>query len=164
MKNFLEIQQEFFFNFLIDRIDNFLLDHSDETFYAFALDCTIYQEGEINLCLNTTERWEETTNYYADKGYKEQQLAEMKYHSKDWDEEQRFASIHLFDDWVEEDEDIQTTLDWLCEQLVLFTTSETFQRIPKTEAFKLFVYDHNEEPSDSEERFEKITTSELFQL
>ncbi|MGX7244883.1 hypothetical protein ACWOC1_08535 [Enterococcus quebecensis] len=164
MENFLEKQQEFFFNFLTDSIDNFLLDHSDETFYAFILDCNIHEEGEINLCFNTTELWQETTDYYTNKGYTEQQISEMKYNSSDWDEDQRFTSLHLFDDWVEDDENIALVLDWLCQQMVLFLDSETFQRIAKTEDFKLLVYDHNEDSSDSQERFEKITMSEIFQI
>lgn len=69
MENFLEKQQEFSFSFLTDSIDNYLLDHSDETFYAFALDCNIYEEGEINLCINTVDLWQETTEYYTEKGY-----------------------------------------------------------------------------------------------
>lgn len=164
MKNFLEQQQDFFFNFLTDSIDNFLQDHSDETFYAFALDCNIYEEGEINLCFNTIELWQETINYYTDKGYSEKQLLEMKYAPSDWSEDQRITSIHLVDDWVEEDEDIEIVLDWLCQQMVLLVESETFQHIPKTKDFKLLVLDHDEEPSDSQERFEKISMAESFQI
>ncbi|MGX7151081.1 DUF4303 domain-containing protein [Enterococcus ureasiticus] len=164
MEHFLEKQQEYFFNFLTDSIDNFLLDHSDETFYAFALDCNIHEEGEINLCFNTVELWQETTSYYTNKGYTKIQLDEMKYASRDWDENQRVASIHLFDDWVEDEQDIEMVLEWLCQQMILLTDSETFERIPKTEDFKLLVYDHDESPSDSQERFEKIGMSEIFQI
>ncbi|MBO0440811.1 DUF4303 domain-containing protein [Candidatus Enterococcus ikei] len=164
MDNFLEKQQEFFFNFLTDSIDNFLLDHSDETFYAFALDCNIHEEGEINLCFNTTELWQETTDYYTAKGYNNQQIEQMKYNAGDWDEDQRFTSLHLFDDWVEDDEDIETVLEWLCQQMLLLLESETFQRIPKTDDFKLLVYDHDEDPSDSHDRFEKISVIDYFQI
>ncbi|WP_086312000.1 hypothetical protein A5821_003246 [Enterococcus sp. 7F3_DIV0205] len=164
MENFLEKQQEFFFSFLTDSIDNFLLDHSDDTFYVFALDCTIYEEGEINLYFNTVDLWQETTDYYTSKGHTSSQLEEMKYNARDWDENQRFATLHLFDDWVEDEQDIETVLDWLCQQIVLLTDSESFERIPKTEDFKVLVYDHDENPSDSQERFEKIGMSELFQI
>lgn len=164
MENFLEKQQEFFFSFLMDSIDNFLLDHSDDTFYVFALDCTIYEEGEISLYFNTVDLWQETTDYYTSKGHTSSQLEEMKYNARDWDENQRFATLHLFDDWVEDEQDIETVLDWLCQQIVLLTDSESFERIPKTEDFKVLVYDHDENPSDSQERFEKIGMSELFQI
>lgn len=164
MEHFLEKQQEFFFNFLTDSIENFLLDHSDETFYAFALNCNIHEEGEINLCFNTVELWQETTSYYTSKGHSKSQLEEIKYNSSDWDETQQFASLHLFDDWVENEQDIETVLEWLCQQLILFIDSETFKRIPKTEDFKLLVCDQNENPSDSQERFEKIGMSEIFQI
>lgn len=164
MENFLEKQQEFFFSFLTDSIDNYLLDHSDETFYAFALDCNIYEEGEINLCINTVELWQETTEYYTTKGYTTSQLEEMKYNARDWDENQRFTSLHLFDDWVEDPDDIETVLEWLCQQIVLFLETETFERIPKTEEFKLLVYDRNEDAFGSQERFEKISMSAFFQI
>lgn len=164
MDNFLEKQQEFFFNFLTDSIDNFLLDHSDDLFYAFALDCNIHEEGEITLCFNTVELWQETTNYYVNKGYSSPQLDKMKYSASDWDEDQRFASLHLFDDWVEDEQDIETVLEWLCQQMVLFLDSETFERIPRVEEFKILVYDHDEDDSASQERFEKIETSDCFQI
>lgn len=164
MENFLEKQQEFFFNFLTDSIDNFLLEQTDETFYAFALDCNIHEEGEINLCINSVELWQEITTYYTNKGSNQSQLDDMKYNARDWDEDQRIASLHLFDDWVEADQAIEIVLEWLCQQIVLLTDSETFKRIKKTEDFKLFVYDHNENPSDSQERFEKLSTSDYFQI
>lgn len=164
MENFLEKQQEFFFSFLTDSIDNYLLDHSDETFYAFALDCNIYEEGEINLCINTVDLWQETTEYYTEKGYDREQLETMKYTTGDWDENQRFASLHLFDDWVEDEEAIQTVLDWLCQQMILLVESETFKHIPKTEDFKLLVYDHDETIAASQERFEKLMMADYFQI
>ncbi|MBM7688383.1 hypothetical protein BCR24_06340 [Enterococcus ureilyticus] len=164
MENFLEKQQAFFFNFLTDSIDNFLLDHSDETYYAFALVCNIHEEGEINVYLNTVELWQDTTDYYATKGYTDQQLQEMKYNAKDWDEDQQFASLHLFDDWVEDPQAIEMVLEWISQQLILLVDSDTFERIPKAADFKVLVCDHDEEAADSQERFEKLTTSDYFQL
>ncbi|EOL42855.1 hypothetical protein [Enterococcus caccae] len=164
MENFLEKQQEFFFSFLTDSIDNFLLDRSDETFYVFALDCTIYEEGEINLYFNTVDLWQETTDYYTSKNHSTSQLEEMKYNARDWDENQRFASLHLFDDWVEDEQDIETVLDWLCQQMLLLVETDTFERIPKTKDFKVLVYDHDEHVFASQERFEKLTMSDYFQI
>ncbi|MEI5989511.1 hypothetical protein A5881_000999 [Enterococcus termitis] len=164
MEHFLEKQQAFFFNFLTDSIDNFLLEQTDETFYAFALDCSIYEEGEINLCINSVDLWQETASYYTNKGSNKSQLTEMKYSARDWDENQRIASLHLFDDWVEDEHDIETVLEWLCQQMILISESETFERIKKTESFKLLVYDHNESIFDSQERFEKLSTSDYFQI
>ncbi|OEH83151.1 hypothetical protein BCR26_02095 [Enterococcus rivorum] len=162
MQQFLENKQEEFHKQLNDGISEFLLEQMDETFYAFALDCNIYEQGEINFCFNTIDEWEKTKIRYGE--YNEEELLETKYNSGDWEKYQGFETIYLFDDWVEEEEDIEYCLNWLCEQMILFLDTSIFQAIPKTEDFKILVYDHDTDVTSSQERFEDFSDIELFKI
>lgn len=162
IQSFLDTKQEEFHKQLNDGINEFLVAHPDEIFYAFALDCNIYEQGEINFCFNTPEDWEKTKSHYAE--YNRNELLETKYNSGDWERYQGFETIYLFDDWVEEDEDVEYVMDWLCQQMILFLEAESFQNIPKTDAFKILVFNHDTSATSSQERFEDISDLDVFKI
>ena len=68
--------------FAIEAIADFAREHSDETFYAFAID-------ESLLCLNSVERFLETLDSYQTGKYGEnyttsQQIANLRANTGDW--------------------------------------------------------------------------------
>lgn len=162
IKSFLENKKEEFHKQLNDGISEFLIEHATEIFYAFALDCTIYEQGEIHFCFNTIEEWQQTQRRYQE--YSEVELLEMKYNAGDWEKHRGFETIYLFDDWVEDEAAIDYCLDWLSEQMIVFLESPVYQKIPKTEAFKLLVYDHGSDAFSSQDRFEEFSDLEVFKI
>lgn len=67
-------------DFVCRALGEFAELHADETFYAFSIDAHL-------LCLNSTESFADTLDYYQDK-YEDyrapEEINRLKYHSGDW--------------------------------------------------------------------------------
>jgi len=160
-------------DFTIDAVGKFLSEHPGLEFYAFAYDCTASM-AEIRLCFNTEEEFQKTlkqyqTGKYAHRYQSAEGIRELRYNTGDWE-------YSVFDSMdVMSREEVDRTYDELnavsykayseyleglqvafCECLLDFTKTETYKKIPKTEDFAVFCFDHDEHPTDSEERLERV--------
>jgi len=142
---------------------DFLAEHPDEKFYAFAFDCNA-EYAEVNLCLNTEEVFRKTLNEYQSEYPEDYQsesdLLDLKYNTGDW-EYQCFATTYI----MEEDEmdalygddvDAQLTefMEIFYQVLADFRKSTVYATIPKTDAFKLICLDHDDDVLESIEAFD----------
>ena len=144
-------------------VSNFLTEHPDEKFYAFAFDCNA-EYGEVNLCFNTEEVFRETLNDYQSEypsDYQdENNVLDLKYNTGDW-EYQCFATTYIMDEdemnaLYEEDVDEQLTdfMEIFYQVLADFRESSVYAAIPKTDVFKLVCLDHDEDVLEGIEAFD----------
>jgi len=160
-------------DFTIEGVEKFLSDHPGLEFYAFAYDCTASM-GEIRLCFNTEAEFQKTLYQYQNGKYAHRYqsaegIRELRYNTGDWEyavfdsldvmtrkevdktyDELNAISYNAYRDYVEE---LQVTF---CESLIDFTRSETYKNIPKTADFAVFCFDHDEHPTDSDARLERV--------
>ena len=168
-----ELLKKRLLDFTVQGVSQFLKEHPDLKFYAFAYDCNV-EYAEVNLCFNTEEDFAEALSHYQNGKYAEhyqdkEDIEELKYNTGDW-EYQCFDTLYLYsNEEIEEilgqipDEDYTLLNEFLEEMLLLitevlidFTHTEIYQRIPKTEDFIAYAIDHDEDFYDAKERMEKI--------
>lgn len=156
-------------------VSNFLTEHPNEIFYAFAFDCNA-EYAEVNLCFNTESAFsallsESQSGKYKASYQTAEQINELKYNTGDW-EYQSFSTQYvlgedeLFGDEDDENEDedgepnkaiTENLLLHFSKVLIEFTKTEEFQKIPKTPDFKVFCIDHDEDLDEAELRLSKFT-------
>ena len=165
-------------SFAKNSVIEFLKEHSDLVFYAFAFDCNS-EYAEVNLCLNTQDSFEESlyshqTGKYGKYYQTEEEIYKLKYNTGDW-EFQCFETTGVLssDEMIE----IPVTLDdgseislyelpeglttealmnLFCEVLMDFTVTDEFKSIPKTDGFKILCVDHDESLEESEARLNRV--------
>lgn len=172
--------QEELLAFTKTEVSNFLTEHPNEVFYAFAFDCNA-EYAEVNLCFNTESAFsslldESQSGKYKASYQSEEQINELRYNTGDW-EYQSFSTHYalsedeLFGDEEDQDEDgddenedgelnntiTENLLLHFSKTLVEFTRSEEFQKIPKTPDFKVFCIDHDEDLDEAELRLSSLT-------
>ena len=146
-------------------VEQFLLAHPDKTFYAFAFD-THAEYAELNLCFNTEADFQQRLTYYQSGEWAEsyqspEAIQELKFNTGDW-EYQCFSTCYVLSE--DELQTIQQSLpeddfsEWeaivgqirsiFSECLQLFTQTEVYQSIPKTDDFIAFSIDNDEELPD----------------
>ncbi|ANZ73661.1 BA75_00760T0 [Komagataella pastoris] len=119
-------------------------------YYVLALDCNIQENGEICTALNDPKSFQDTAEkYYAneDPAYLN---TEIKYNSGDFNgNSARIGAIDLFPNQELEDSQCQPILNELIEQMVIFmeNPNSSYHSIPKTDDFKVIVYDHDQDAS-----------------
>lgn len=142
---------------------DFLKEHSNEEFYAFAFDCNA-EYAEVNLCFNTEDAFKETLDFYQEKysaDYQdEESILDLKYNTGDW-EYQCFATMYIMEEdemiaLYDDDVDAQLTelIEIFYQALADFRKSDVFASIPKTESFKLICLDHDEDVPEAISAFD----------
>lgn len=159
-------------DFTIQGVNNFLKEHPNLKFYAFAYDCNV-EYAEVNLCFNTEEDFDKTLSHYQNGKYTEfyqeqEDIEELKYNTGDW-EYQCFDTLYLYsNEEIEEilsqmpDEDytvlnkfLEEMLSLITKTLVEFSLTEAYDKIPKTEDFIAYAIDHDEDFYSAKERMKK---------
>ncbi len=164
-------------NFTEIEVKKFLEQNKEKEFYAFAYDCNA-EYGEVNLCFNTEEDFSKTLQKYQSGEFShhyqtKEDIFDLKYNTGDWDY-QCFSTLwvinqekldvifeqfepddfdKLFDNFIEEIMVICT------EVLIEFSKTKIFELIPKTENFKFFCIDHDEDFESAENRLRKINNN-----
>lgn len=169
--DFNKIQSELL-AFTKTEVSNFLAEHPNEVFYAFAFDCNA-EYAEVNLCFNTESAFstllaESQSGKYKASYQTEQQINELRYNTGDW-EYQSFSTKYVLsedelfgdDDEENEDEDsgsaiTENLLLHFSKTLIEFTKTEEYQKIPKTPDFKAFCIDHDEDLEEAELRLSSL--------
>ena len=146
--------QEVVCEFTQKRVENFIKEHKDEIFYAFAYDCNA-EYAEVNLCFNTRYFFEKTlaryqTGKYAQEYKTKDGVYKLKYSLGDW-EYQCFDTLYFLaeEEMVEiygvNIEEQITEFMHLCRNALLdFTHTNEFAQIPKTDDFMVLCIDHDE--------------------
>ncbi|ESE40909.1 DUF4303 domain-containing protein [Shewanella decolorationis] len=151
--------------FITVEVERFLLSHPDKTFYAFDFD-TNAEYAELNLCFNTELDFQRCLTYYqsgkwATSYQNPEAIQELKFNTGDW-EYQCVSTLYVLSD--DELQAIQQRLpeddfsEWeaivgqirsvFSECLQLFTQTEVYQAIPKTDDIIAFSIDHDEDVAD----------------
>ncbi|MGD1840247.1 MAG: DUF4303 domain-containing protein [Thermonemataceae bacterium] len=157
-------------------VEKFLLHNSNKTYYAFAYDCNA-EYAEVNLCFSTEEEFKKTLNHYQNGEYSQyyqikEDILDLKYNTGDW-EYQCFASMNVFSEnelteiFQKLPDDDHKSWHSFTEQLMQlftltlfeFSETKTFDKISKTNDFKFFCIDHDEDFEDVENRLMKIKSS-----
>lgn len=140
-------------------VENFLDEHQGLSYYCFAFDCNAAY-AEINLCLNTESDFRATVRAYQEgpygEGYRnEEDLRALRYNPGDW-KYQCFETVYVLEEdeierlYGDDDEAlIREMMAFSYELLALFTATDTFRRIPKTEDFRVLCTDHDEGVDDA---------------
>lgn len=160
--------------FVKNEVSRFVETHPNNVFSAFAFDCNIHEEVELNLCLTTSEHLNEILHYYqtgANGAYyqSDEGILSLKYNTGDW-KYQCFSSMNCIHDEhhdyfsVNGEEKYHYWINLLSGIMTDFMASSTFAAIPKCEDFKVLVYDHEEEPLHSQKRLNAIGDSAFFRL
>lgn len=154
--------------FISSEVNNFIQDHPDEAFYAFALD-TNAAYGEVNLCFNTEPMFAKTLSDYQNGRYGEeyqqpQDIWQLRYNTGDWDY-QCFATLYLIDDGALEDGDeCEQFMHYVCRSLIDYLQTDGFKAIPKTVNFKVLCIDHDEDIVDAQQRLQALDKNAFFCL
>ena len=160
-------------NFTIQEVKIFLIENPNLEFYAFAFDCN-FEYAEINLCFNTEADFAKTLAHYKTGEFSsyyqsEKEINDLKFNTGDWNQ-QGFASINVLtedeltkifndlpnDDYKSWKEFLDCLTKAVCECLIDFTNTETFNGIPKTQDFLAFCIDHDEDFETAIERIENV--------
>ncbi|MGY0035893.1 DUF4303 domain-containing protein [Pedobacter sp. NJ-S-72] len=155
--------------FTKNEVLKFLAEHPDKVFYAFAFDCNA-EYAEVNLCFNTEEAFSATLADYQNGKYKdsyqsEDEVYDLRYSIGDW-EYQCFSTKYVLSEeelFGEEDEEnepdneiAETLLLLFSKTLIEFIKTEEFNKIPKTDGFKVFCVDHDEDLEEAELRLSNL--------
>lgn len=142
-----------------EAVEKFLDEHQGLSYYCFAFDCNAAY-AEINLCLNTESDFRATLRAYQEGPYGEDYRTEegvraLRYNPGDW-KYQCFETFYVLEEdeiadlYGDDDEALlkeMTAFNY--ELLALFTATDTFRRIPKTEDFRVLCIDHDEDVDDA---------------
>jgi hypothetical protein len=146
-------------NFTQKEAEKFLDENPDLVFRAFAFDCNA-EYGQVNLCFLTED---EVKN--MDEGSIPEFLGELG----DW-KYQGIATIRVFthderkailgqmpdDNFTSWRKFVDQLMDHFTKVLIHFSTTPTFQQIPKSKEFTYFCMDHIESYEDAKERMNKL--------
>ncbi|SQI38981.1 Uncharacterised protein [Leminorella richardii] len=174
MGHYAEASADDIAQFVKNEVIRFVDAHPNEVFSAFAFDCNVHEEVELNLCLTTSKHLNEILHYYqtgANGAYylSDAGILSLKYNTGDW-KYQCFSSMNCIHDVaydyfsVNGEEKYRYWIDLLSKVMADFMASPTFADIPKSEGFKVLVYDHEEEPEDSQIRLNAIDNNPFFLL
>ncbi len=160
-------------DFASSGVQTFRQNNPGLVFNAFAFDCNA-EYAEINLCFNTEEAFEKTlTSYqkgeFAEYYQSDEDIEDLKFNTGDWDY-QCFDSIHLLsdqeltkifnqlpeDNYVSWNQFLQELMEIFCEALLVFSQTDVYKSIPKTEDFRVICIDHDEDVSDAQDRLESV--------
>lgn len=158
----------------IETMTDFLTNHPNKTFYAFAFDCNA-EYGQVILAMNSHDDFLKTSKEYIEKwNYKESDLKELKFSTGDWEYqglnldysywescrsyENKIDAYVFAHDTTSEDADalVEKLLNMFAETLIRFEATEVFQSIPKDAGFVTFAVDHDESTEDALARMNKI--------
>lgn len=148
------------------RVGHFLEFYPGKAYYAFAFDCNA-EYGEVNLCFNTEDDFQDTladyrSGAYADAYRTKEAVIELKFNTGDW-EYQSIDTLYpiselelseIFDGLADDNFEswkkvIQEILIAFEDGLYLFKQTETYKKIPKTKGFIAFCADHDENILDA---------------
>lgn len=136
-------------------------------YYVLALDCNIQENCEICTALNDPKSFQDTAEkYYADRD-PEYLRTEIKYNSGDFNNSSaRIEALDLFPNQILEDSQCQSILNELLKQMVIFMENpkSSYHSIPKTDNFKVIVYDHDQDPSVAFQAQHKLYPKPEFYL
>lgn len=153
-------------------VADFLEKNKEKTFYAFCFDTNV-EYGELNLSINTLEEFEKTLGYYQnnypDDYNTDESIFDLKYNSGDWTYN-CFATVFVVEDKIEEhlssvadtlgfdevDNCIERIREFFTECFLEFMETEVYKKIPKTDDFKAFCLDHDEDLEDFYIRIDKL--------
>ncbi|PIT12832.1 DUF4303 domain-containing protein [Snodgrassella alvi] len=164
-------------DFSINGVEKFLIQHPELRFYAFAFDCNV-EYGEINLCFNTEHAFSKVLNRYQNGDFAEnyrttEAIYQLRYNTGDW-EYQCFDTLYVFseeelenyfnklypndvnDDYGAWKAFANSLLDLFTKQLVEFSKTDIFKKIPKTNDFKFFCIDHDEDIEEALQRMNLV--------
>ncbi|VEJ55980.1 DUF4303 domain-containing protein [Pragia fontium] len=160
--------------FVKNEVSQFVNAHPGEVFSAFAFDCHIREGVELNLCLTTHSHLNDILHYYqtgARRAYyqSDEGILSLKYNTGDW-QYQCFSSMNCVEDpdysyfEINEEQKYQYWLSLLAQLMIEFLQTPEYEAIPKYQDFKVLVYDHDEEPENSEVRLSALLDSPVVQL
>ena len=152
--------------FTEEEVAEFIAEHNNQTFYAFAYDVNPQTHG-IYLSFNTEEAYQESLESYQNGDYAflyqtDDQKRRLKYNPGDW-KYQNFVSIEfiyeakikeLFD--VVLNKEIDDLLNFAEQALVDFRKTEVYNSIPKDKDFIAFCIDHDEDELEAIKRVLRI--------
>jgi hypothetical protein len=141
-------------------IRRFAKANSDETFYAFALDCNS-EYGDVLLCLNTPDELRRGGNDVR------WSLGDWKYQgfeSGEFEKAWRRYARSVTEACMEEEEDERTFLKptqdqfmrTACRVLVRLELTNVFESLRRTDDFKTWVADHDELDEESWGRLDSV--------
>lgn len=153
-------------DFTVTEVEKFLSENPNLTFYGFAYDCGM-QHTSVGLCFNTEEGFEQIIEAHYQYEKTEEETKSIRFNTGDW-EYQNFGKINVHqleeldaisdieDDYKTWDAFQEEFLDTLCECLIEFSKTETFNKIPKTDDFLFFSIEHDEELEEAMIRMERL--------
>lgn len=153
-------------------IAQFLQEHPEETFYAFAYDC-IPEYGYVYLALNTEAAFEETLEKYrAEEGEifsnNEKAVFDLKYSINEWkyDNIRKISTVGLLEtffvlkgyskQYKSPEIFFDELMNLYSSTLIAFSKTDTFEKIPKTHNFNFFCTRHDENIKNAEQRMERV--------
>lgn len=153
-------------SFTEEEVSQFIKEHSNERFYAFAYDVNPATKG-IYLSFNTEADFKVKLKQYQEGNYaflyqSDDQIKRLRYNPGDW-KYQNFVSIEfIYDAKIKELFDVvlveskNNLLDYAEQALLSFKKTETYEHIPKEKDFIAFCIDHEEDELEALDRALRI--------
>ena len=152
---------------IVARVADFAREHSEETFYGFALDCNAYY-ANVLFCLNTPESLDASIREYSksdDPAEIDRQREDLEWGLGDWkyqgfnlDSPRWLEEMGLLEEYAElpSDEDTEQFLVGCCRALIAAERNGAFSPLNRTPAFRVACIDHDEDGYSGDRRLERV--------